>query len=152
MTVRITIRGHRLPGRHWMSDGEPLDNVHVGVQERADPVGLVPGDAASASWDVDVRLVTLDDGTVDARGPAVHGKRGERFIYLTWGNVGADGSFDMFRRAKLMLRDVEPSLLRAGETTGAGLVADVELTDECGGPRCARVVAPAIAWSVGRGG
>jgi len=25
------------------------------------------------------------------RGPAVQGKRGDRFVYLTWGNVGADG-------------------------------------------------------------
>ena len=91
-----------------MSEGEPLRNVHVAVQERADPVGLVPGDAGSAAWDIDIRVVTLDDGSVDTRGPAVHGRRGERFVYLTWGDVAADGSFHMFRRAKLMLGDVEP--------------------------------------------
>ena len=56
----------------------------------------------------------------------------------------------MFRRAKLMLGDVDPVLVRTAEESGAPLVADVELTDECGGPRCARVVAPAIVWSVGR--
>ena len=80
----------------------------------------------------------------------MHGRRGERFVYLTWGDVAADGSFHMFRRAKLMLGDVEPVLLRTAEESGAPLVADVELTDERGGPRCARVVAPAIVWSVGR--
>ena len=148
--MRVTIRGHRLPGRQWLSDGKHLRNVHVAVQERADPVGLVPGDARSASWDIEIRVVTLDDGSVDTRGPAVHGRRGERFVYLTWGDVAADGSFHMFRRAKLMLGDVEPALLRTAEDSGAPLVADVELSDERGGPRCARVVAPAIVWSVGR--
>ena len=43
------------------------------------------------------------DGGVDLRGPAVHGRKGERFLYLTWGDVGADDSFAMFRRAKLMI-------------------------------------------------
>ncbi len=27
---------------------------------------------------------------------------------LTWGDVGADGSFARFRRAKLMIGDIEP--------------------------------------------
>ena len=42
------------------------------------------------------------------RGPAVHGKRGERFLYLTWGDVGPAGEFAMFRRAKLMFADIAP--------------------------------------------
>ena len=57
--------------------------------------------------------VGLDtDGALDFKGPAVHGKRGERFLYLTWGNVASDGSFTMFRRAKLMLNRVEDDLIR----------------------------------------
>ena len=61
------------------------ENVHVAVQDGRDPVGLVPGDAKARAWDVDVRVVTTDDGHVDFRGAAVHGKRGDRFLYLTWG-------------------------------------------------------------------
>ncbi len=100
--MRITIEAHELPGRRFVSEGVPLGNVHVGVQIGKEPAGLTPGDAPSARWDVDVRTVIADDGAVDLRGPAVHGKRGERFLYLTWGEVGDDGSFSMFRRAKLM--------------------------------------------------
>jgi len=97
--VRLSIRGHNLPGRQWGCDAEWHDNIHVGVQERRDPAGLVAGDAGSAGWDVDITLVTADDGHVDFRGPAVQGTRGARFVYLTWGDVRDDGAFSMFRRA-----------------------------------------------------
>jgi hypothetical protein len=116
------------------------------VQERADPVGLVAGDATGAAWDLDVRVVTADDRGLDFRGPVVHGKRGERFVYLTWGDVGADGSFRMFRRAKLMLDRVDPALVLPAARDGV-LVATVDLSDEHGCPRCARVDPPAVAWS-----
>ena len=92
-----------------------MDNVHVGVQVRRDPWALVPADRTRASWTVDVDVVRTD-GALDFRGPAVQGRRGERFVYLTWGNVDADGGFEMFRRAKLMLDRIEPALVdsRAG--------------------------------------
>ena len=146
--VRVVIRGHHLPGRTWSAAGEAHDSVHVGLQERSDPVGLVPGDAASATWQLDVRVAPGPDGGPDFRGPAVHGKRGDRFLYLTWGNLAPDGSFTMFRRAKLMLNRVDPSLVRAAEDGGGPLVATVDLTDACGGPRCARVDPPALEWTV----
>ena len=144
--MRLEVRGHHLPGRHWHNEGEPCDNVHVAVQVGRDPVGLVPGDAESASWDVDVRIVDTD-GSLDFRGPAVHGKRGERFVYLTWGDVAPDGSFAMFRRAKLMLDQVDATLVRRAEGDGIALIANVDLTDECGAPRCARVAPPAVEWT-----
>jgi hypothetical protein len=149
--VRVTIHGRNLPGRTWShgGDGQSCDNVHVGVQEGRDPVDLVPGDARSATWHVDVRVAAGEDGGLDFRGPAVHGQRGERFLYLTWGDFPSPGSFHVFRRAKLMLDRVDPDLVRTAEATGRALDADVDLTDGCGGPRCARVDPPALVWSVG---
>ena len=123
------IEGRDLPGRTF----GPYADVHVALQVRAGPVDPVPGDAASARWETDVRVV---DG--DFRGPAVHGKRGERFLYLTWGSpTGTD--WGMFRRAKLML---DPAYADASV-----LVGTLSLTDEKGGPRCARVVPPVVTWS-----
>ena len=92
--MRIVIEGHDLPGARFVSDGVPLHNVHVAVQIGKEPVGLVPGDADGARWEVDVRTVVTDDG-VDLRGPAVHGRKGDRFLYLTWGDVGAGDTFAM---------------------------------------------------------
>jgi len=146
--MRIVIEGHDLPGAAFVSDGRPLRNVHVAVQVGKEPVGLVRGDADRARWEVDARVVSAD-GDVDLRGPAVHGKRGERFFYLTWGDVGTGESFRMFRRAKLMVGDIDPELLAAAAGDDTPLVAKISLTDDCGAPRCARVRPPAIRWRSG---
>ena len=127
-----------------------MDNVHVGVQLRHDPeqpvAQLVRADTASPVWEVDVNVVR-SGARLDFRGPAVHGKRGDRFIYLSWVNIGHDNAFEMFRRAKLMLDRVEPHLMEAAIEAGT-LGAEVNLTGGDGGPRCARVDPPAVRWSV----
>jgi hypothetical protein len=76
----------------------------------------------------------------------VQGKRGARFLYLTWGNVRSDGSFARFRRAKLMVSDIDRKLLEAAVEADGQLVAVIALTDDRGGPVCARVRPPAIRW------
>lgn len=65
----------------------------------------------------------------------MQGRKGDRFIYLTWGTY-TDGTFTMFRRAKLMLAD----LPRGAEE----VKVEVHLTDDAGMPRCARLRMPAI--------
>ena len=65
----------------------------------------------------------------------MQGKKGERFVYLTWGTVDGE-SFTMFRRAKLMLADLPADAVE--------VTVDVDLTDECGMPRCARLRPPAL--------
>jgi hypothetical protein len=149
-TMRIVIQAHDLPGGEFVSEGVPLRNVHVAAQVGREPVGLVRGDAASARWELEVRPVVTDEG-LDLRGSAVHGKKGERFFYLTWGNVLADGSFAMFRRAKLMIGDIDPELLVAAARGGGVLVGSLPMTDERGGPRCARVTPPVITWRLSAG-
>jgi len=61
----------------------------------------VPGDAPEAVFTFTIDAVTGDDGQIDFRGPFVHGKRGARFLYLSWGERFPDGRLQMFRRAKL---------------------------------------------------
>ncbi len=145
--MRVRVEGHHLPGRRFVSDGRQLTNVHVGVQVRREPEGLVRGDTERAAWDLDVRVEVDEQGALDFKGPAVQGRRGERFVYLTWGEVDGPGSFEMFRRAKLMLGHVDPDLVRAAEESGQALVARVDLTDDHGCPRCARVDPPALTWT-----
>jgi Family of unknown function (DUF5990) len=145
-SMQMVITGVNLPGRVFCRpDGTAMENVHVGVQLRRDPAQLVRADATQARWEFDIDVVRID-GLVDFRGPAVQGKRGERFIYLTWGDLNAHG-FEMFRRAKLMLNRIEPELIESAIGVGR-LAATVDLTDGRGGPRCARVDPPALTWSV----
>lgn len=145
--MQLEIRGHHLPGRSTSSEGQRLNNVHVGVQIRREPADLVPGDAEHGSWRLDIAVVDRD-GTTDFKGPVVQGRPGDRFWYLTWGDVRGDGSFAMFRRAKLMLGEIDAALIARAREPGRLLVADVHLTDECGGPRCARLRPPALALTV----
>jgi hypothetical protein len=141
MPMLLQIRGHHLPGRVWRSRDEYYDNIHVGIQIGKQPRDLVRGDAGSSSWTIEIEVVSRDDG-LDFRGAAVQGRRGARFVYLTWGDVGEDGSFAMFRRAKLMLEDLAPLAADA-----VRVIARVDLTDECGAPRCARLKPPALTLS-----
>lgn len=130
--MMIRIEGHTLPGRN---PGEHRD-VQVGIQVRREPAEVVPADVAEATWEVEVTESYGGDAR-DFHGPAVQGKHGERFIYLTW-LEGPDAT--MFRRAKLMLADAPEA---------ASVTARVNLTDEGGLPRCARLRPPAVEWVVG---
>ncbi len=139
--VMLEIRGHNFPGRSWHLDDLPCHNVHVGIQLGRDPRELVPGDSQAAVWRTEIEVLERDSDT-DFRGPAVQGRRGARFVYLTWGDLDDDGAFTMFRRAKLMLDDLEP--LVSAERSSQHVIATVDLTDERGGPRCARLHRPAL--------
>jgi hypothetical protein len=146
--MHIRIEGSDLPGRRpgGEADALRLGNVHVGVQRKAEVVDRVPADAPSATWAFEVTSREVD-GLLDVGGPWVHGRPGARFLYLSWGAVD-DAGFAMFRRAKLLFGDVPTGLLAAAHAGAGVLVGRLGLTDEQGGPRCARVRPPDIVWTV----
>jgi uncharacterized protein DUF5990 len=148
--VDVQVVGIELPGRTCADprpDGLVYENVHVGVQRRQEVVDVVRGDAPTAVWSLTVEP-NFRDGALDFRGPFVQGRRGDRFLYLSWGSVDASGHFEMFRRAKLMLDPVTPELVQAADRAGNRLVATLGLTDGDGMPRCAAVRPPVITWTV----
>jgi hypothetical protein len=85
---------------------------------------------------------------VDVKGPYVQGRPNERFVYLSWGTVDAEGVFTMFRRAKLWLDGVAPEAMGAARRSGT-LMGRLGLRDACGNPLCASVRPPQIEWSAG---
>ncbi len=148
MDVRIV--GVDMPGRTCddpRPDGLRYQNVHVGVQCRRDVVDLFPADAPRTEWSFPVDTVTKD-GALDFRGPFVHGKRGDRFLYLCWGTVDRADQFDMFRRAKLMLAAIPDDVLRSARDPGHRLVGTVKMSHDDGMPRCAAVRPPVVEWTV----
>ena len=138
--VDVRIVGVNLPGRTCGG----YENIHVGVQRRAEVLGLFPGDAPEAVWDFEIERHPSED---DLRGPHVQGRRGERFVYLSWGTVDPTGTFEMFRRAKLMLNSVDAHVLDAAGRPGHRLQASVGLTGGDGGPLCAAVRPPTVSWT-----
>jgi hypothetical protein len=148
--VDVQIVGVELPGRTCADprpEGLVYENVQVGVQRGREVVDTVPGDAPTAVWSLTIDPV-VRDGELDFRGPFVQGRRGDRFLYLSWGSVDSNGRFEMFRRAKLMLDAVSPDLVRAAKRPGHRLVGTLGLTHGDGMPRCAAVRPPVIAWTV----
>lgn len=147
--VLVRIEAFDLPGRECgeAPTGAAYRNIHVGVQRRERPdeiLGLQPGDATSAVWELDVSATAGEAGW-DLRGPYVQGRPGGRFVYLSWGTVDDAGGFSMFRRAKLWLDGVAPGVLAAAVRSGL-LVGRLGLTDGRGEPLCAAVRPPLIEW------
>lgn len=145
----VEIRGTNLPGRRCAPNpqGEAYENIHVGIGRGDTLTGLVSGDAPSARWQIDVKTRVSDARDIDFGGPFVKGKRGERFVYLSWGTVDEHGAFTLFRAAKLWLSEVDPSMIQEALQPGRRLVGSLGLTDRKGYPVCASVRPPAIVWS-----
>jgi hypothetical protein len=150
--MRLRIVGIDLPGRTFHDAGfteKTWRCVHVGVQRDSDVVDVVPGDAPAAEWEIDVDVRPGRTGDLDQFGPYVQGRPGKRFVYLSWGDVGDDGSFDMFRRIKLWLNQVDPSILEQADQPGRRLEAHLRLTDSCGGPLCGGLDPSLVEWRLG---
>ena len=137
--MKVRVVGTDLPGATFEGQGR----VHVGVQRAKEVVDLVPGDADEAVFEFEVEVRPGRDGNPDFFGPYVHGRPGARFLYLSWGSVGDDGSFDMFRRAKLWLSQAGDDVADAGE-----LEARLRLSDGYGGPTCGGLAPERVDWIV----
>ena len=146
----VELKGRHLPGITCNPGpgATPNENVHVGIGNRGQAEELFRGDADLAIWRIDVKPVPLTDGSFDYRARLVQGPRGDRFIYLNWGSVESLGTFRLFRRAKVMLSDINPRLVDEAVKGGCELHADIDLTDPKGNPTCARLRPPDITWSV----
>jgi hypothetical protein len=149
--VQIRIEGSNLPGNACGPSPEQPDgyhHIHVGVQRRTPRdqlLGLVRGDAPSATWTLECTAVASANG-VDIKGPHIQGPPGGRFIYLSWGTVDDQKTFTMFRRAKLMFDAIPPEVIARAADVGL-LVARLGLTDRRGNPLCAAVRPPLVEWS-----
>lgn len=139
MAIIIRVRGTEPPGLTCGPSKDKPDgyaNIHCGVQRGHEVVARSPGDRPyNAELTVDTRNGRFS-------GPYVHGRNGDRFLYLSWGEVEGD-AFRMFRRAKLRLEHLD-----ASELDGKVLEVQLALRDEKGHPVCASMRPPAAVWRV----
>jgi hypothetical protein len=141
-TVPVRIIGRRLPGLIWSG----RSGIHLGVQRGTEVVGKVPGDLGEAVFDLELEVEADGEAAVDFKGPYVHGRRSERFLYLSWGEVDADGGFAMFRRLKLHLAPLVEEFGTQGVLAARRFQAYLELTDTKGRPVAASVRPPWVLW------
>lgn len=146
----LRIDAYALPGGRCHPAPDAPDgytNIRVGIQRRGDPHSiLAPVSAAveTATWSLECRVTPTEMG-LDVTGPYVQGRRGDRFVYLSWLSDEGAGPQGMFRRAKLRLRTVPDGVLEAAASSGT-LVCRAHLTDDRGNPRCAGMEPPAVEW------
>jgi len=140
-TLRIV--GHHLPGRRV----DAHTNVHVGIQRGREVVEAVPADLPGVEFVVGLDVSVDATGALDFRGLFAQGKRGARFVYLNWGDVGNDGGFVGFGRVKLLL-SAPPADVAEALAGGRAVRAEVDLTHPCGGPVYASIRPPHVRWAV----
>ena len=145
----IRIEAHDLPGRSCGPSPERPQGHHgieVGVQRKNKPgelMGQVSADVESVTWELEATPVSSNPA--DFRGPYISGPSGGRFIYLSWGVVEEPGSFQLFRRAKIMFDGIPAEVMTAAQLSGR-LIGRLGLTDSKGNPTCAAVRPPLIEW------
>jgi hypothetical protein len=114
----------------------------VAVQKgRDEHVDINDVSTGSVAFDVPVAF-TGDDW----RGPFVQGTKAERFVYLVWGPRTAGGLVGQVGRTKVMLQQAVTAAEEAVAKGRDGLVGELDLVDEKGKPRLARLKDESVSW------
>lgn len=137
-TVAVRITGTGGPGRSCPGP----DSIALGIQRNKDVLGAAPSSSREIRFDASIEVIERD-GTLDFRGPYVHGPKGERILYLAWVTM-RDG--EMVARIKLRLNDIDRALLDSARQQGGILVATLPLVNAQGRPVSGGVRPPAVQW------
>lgn len=140
--MRVRLIGTDLPGKDFPDSnysGNCYEDIFVGIQRGKENEQLTSGTANEAIFEFEM----TPKAELDATGPYVHGRKSERFIYLSW---VAGPKREMFRRAKIFLSSIPLPVWTEADREGSVLEGRLGLTDSRGGPLCARVPTGAIRW------
>ncbi|WP_051062870.1 DUF5990 family protein [Ilumatobacter nonamiensis] len=137
-SVRLTIVATDPPGTAG-------DGILFGLQRGRAVEDPVPA-CDTTEFRTAIDVVRTGNSDVDFQGDHVHGRRGDRFIYLAWGIPDQTEPFVMFARAKIKLDGIAPDLLDAAIEHDRVLVADLRATDAKGQPASGTIKPPAIEW------
>ncbi len=125
---------------------EIAHGVLFGVQagrEVEDPVPAVE----TAEFDFEIDIAHANAG-VDFKGSHVNGRKGDRFLYLSWGLPDPTEPFVMFARAKIKLADIPSELLELVANDDGVLVCELQATNKKGQPASGTINSPAVIWRV----
>lgn len=139
--MRLIGEGLQGPG------GDGPNGLQIGIQRKSEVVDVVPGTAPRATFSLHVDIVANDDA-LDFRGPYVHGPRGDRFLYLSWGEVDQDGTFGMVQRMKIRLGVIDRALIERALEHRATLQGTLPLVDGAGRPLSGSVAPDRITWAL----
>lgn len=144
LQIRVVLNG--MP-TVWCSDPSELSVCLQSGRDGLEDGAVLPD---GRLFEVEIGVKEGRDGRPDFRGPLVHGRVGERFLYISWLEPLESGGRRMFRRLKLYLSPVSRKnwssdgigwdLVRAPGPVGC----EVAGRDVHGGPACGTAE---LAWS-----
>ncbi len=143
-TVTFEFECIELPGRAFGDYKE----VRLGIQEGKEVKHDVPGDAAEARFRFALDVTRNPrSGLPTFSGAYAQGTPESRFVYLCWGER-VDGTWNGFRRAKIMLGHLGWDCIHEAVTKQQPIRARIVVTDAKGGPVSASLAAGnQIEWS-----
>lgn len=121
------------------------DPVLFGLQAGKEVDDARPASATTA-FECAIDVVTDGAGGHDFRGDHVHGRKGDRFLYLSWGLPDPSQPFVMFARAKIKLTLVPRDVLSRA-MAGAAIVCELDATNPRGQPASGSIKEPHLRWS-----
>lgn len=132
----------------------PPPGVTFAVQRgRAELLTPFAVDVGSIAFAFTMRLGSRPDGSFNFLGPFAQGSPADRFVYLNSGASAGQVGTHWQRRAKLMLAGISLGLVEAAaDAPDLAIEARVQGTMRDGGPICASVKPPAIAWRLAKRG
>lgn len=143
-SVRLVCEG--LPADRF-EGFDSRSGIRVELQTKEGYEAGLPAGKDAMAWTTTVTMKTVADGQPDFAGLAVHGKRGERFFYLSWSS-DRFGHRELFRRIKVHLRELTAAQIAEAVTTDGTLVARVHAVAKDGGPACASVPLLGSSWRI----
>ncbi|MEM7221477.1 MAG: DUF5990 family protein [Pseudomonadota bacterium] len=125
------------------------EGLHLGIQEGKEVTDLRPLEGKEIIFEAPFRLgARKKDGGPNFLGAYAQGTPGERFLYLNWGQLQGDGSFDYPSRAKVHLSHISWQDIEKADKAGKPLTAELTMTDQRGNPICATVRPENISWKL----
>lgn len=101
---------------------------------------------ATTEFHTSIDVVRAGTSEVDFAGEHVHGRRGDRFVYLAWGIADPTEPFVMFARAKIKLDSIPAGLLAGFVGQDLVLIGHLRATDPNGQPASGTIKPPTIDW------
>lgn len=121
------------------------DGVLFGLQSGRIVETPVPA-CDTTEFPITIDVAQTGNSDVDFSSEHVHGRRGDRFIYISWGIADQTEPFVMFARAKIKLDSIPAGLLDAAIEHGRVLIAHLQATNTKGQPASGTINPPAIDW------
>lgn len=123
--------------------------VLFGLQDRDEVAAPVLADRTT-TFATHVDLVDPAGTAPDFRGEHVQGRKGDRFLYLSWGIAGPSEPFVMFARAKIKLAGIPLDLIELAADSDVELVCELRATNHKGEPASGTIRGDDLVWRATR--